>query len=103
MSETTTLKSVDKATLALILATSTTSGKLFSAGWFKKDGTYRDGVFRNSTTMTKGKTGKGLAYDPGSRGLVTVYDVKKKAYRMISVDRLQWVKVEGVLYNQEGM
>lgn len=35
------------------------------------------------TGVRKGVTGEGAAYDPESKGLLTVFDMEKKGFRMI--------------------
>jgi hypothetical protein len=39
-----------------------------------------------------------MAYDPGSRGLLVVYDLSKKNYRMINLAKLIEAKVNGLIY-----
>lgn len=39
--------------------------------------------------------GKGMKYNPSQRGLLTVYDVKKKNYRMINLDTIVNLKING--------
>lgn len=98
----TTTEIVTLPRLAVIVSNMTRNGQFFGCGWHKKDGTYRTGTFRNSKTMSKGKNGKGMSYDPDERGLVTVYDTGLQKYRMIQVDGLQWVKTGGKVYKVDG-
>lgn len=45
--------------------------------------------------------GVGFKYDPFSRGLMPVYDVTKKAYRMVSLERLVALRFGGKTYRWE--
>jgi len=61
------------------------NGKIFSVIFTKRtDGTTRRMVCR--TGVRKVCSGGGRAYDPESKGLLTVYDFEKKAYRMIPAE-----------------
>ena len=68
-----------------------TNGKIFGATFIKKNGDLREGTFR--LEVSKGVTGKGLKYDPESRGLMTVFDMSKDAFRMLNVRTLQNIKI----------
>ena len=57
-------------------------GKIFSCTFVKRsDHSVRRMVARTGVKL--GLTGKGSAYDPESKGLLTVYDMEKKGYRTI--------------------
>lgn len=68
---------------AQILAT---KGRIFSVTFIKKDGTERKMVCR--TGVQKGVKGVGLKFDPSSKNLMVVYDMHKKAFRMINLSTL---------------
>lgn len=68
-------------------------GKFARATFRKKDGEIRHMNFRLG--VRKGVTGQGMAYNPEDRGLITVYDVQKRAYRMINVEGLIEVRAAG--------
>lgn len=70
-----------------------TNGAIFSVSFVKSDGTLRDMVCR--TGVSKGITGKGLAFEPSDHDLMTVYDLQRGAYRMIRLDTLQRVTANG--------
>lgn len=70
-----------------------TNGAFFSVSFVKVDGTLRDMTCRLG--VKKGLTGKGMAYDPSENGLLPVFDVNKKDYRMIRLDTIQRVSVDG--------
>jgi hypothetical protein len=48
--------------------------------------------------VKKGVTGAGLPYDPASKGLITVFDVQKNAFRMIAVEGIREFKFQGTTY-----
>ena len=68
---------------AQILAT---KGRIFSVTFIKKDGTERRMVCR--TGVQKGVKGVGLKFDPSSKNLMVVFDMQKKAFRMINLSTL---------------
>mgnify|MGYP000229741370 CR=1 FL=1 len=67
--------------------------KFFSVEFIKKDGTLRKMVCRLG--VKKGVTGKGMTYAPNDRQLLNVYDVQKKAFRMINLNTLKAIKYRG--------
>ena len=73
-----------------------TNGKIFSAVFVKKDGKKRKIVCRRG--VSKYVTGKGLGFNPGSRDLVGVFDMQKKAYRFINANTLEQITVQGKTY-----
>jgi len=48
--------------------------------------------------VKKGVNGTGMPYNPEDHGLITVYDMQKKAFRMISTEGLVSMKVRGEQY-----
>ena len=72
------------------------NGRIFSAIFIKKDGTIRRMKCRLS--VKKGITGKGMAYNPIKRGLLPVFDMDKNAFRMININTLTALKVNGEKY-----
>lgn len=46
----------------------------------------------------KNLTGQGMRYDPSTKNLVTVWDLQKQAYRMVSLDSIQSIRMGGVEY-----
>lgn len=48
--------------------------------------------------VRKGVVGQKPLYDALERGLLPVYDMQKKDYRMISMDGLLWIKIRGTRY-----
>ena len=72
-----------------------THGKIFSCEFIKKDGSVRKMVARLGVAKNI-KGGKNGASNKNS--LVTVYDMVAKAYRMINLETLKHLKVNGVGY-----
>lgn len=60
-----------------------TNGKFFSVSFIKKDGTTRKMTARLG--VKKNLKGVGLKFDPSENNLIVVFDVHKKAYRMINL------------------
>lgn len=73
-----------------------TSGKIFTVSFIKKDGTLRKMNCRLG--VTKHLKGGELAFDPKEYDLVPVFDVQKNAYRMINTDTLVEITVGGETY-----
>lgn len=63
-----------------------TRGKFFRVEFVKRDGSKRVMIAR--TGVQKNLTGKGLAFEPSDYGLMTAYDVQKRAYRMVNLNTL---------------
>jgi len=72
------------------------SGKIFSVTFQKKNGEIRNMNARLG--VTKGLTGKGMAWKPTSKGMLPVYDVQKREYRMVNFNTLLSIKMEGKTY-----
>jgi hypothetical protein len=60
-----------------------TNGKFFTVKFVKKDGTLRRMTCR--TGVSKGVTGKGLAFEPKEKGLKVVWSTDAEGYRMINL------------------
>ena len=73
-----------------------TNGKIFSAVFRKKDGEKR--LMNCRTKVQKYLKGVGLKFKPQERGLVTVFDLQKGAYRFINLETLERLKIQGVEY-----
>ena len=71
-----------------------TKGRIFRAVFTKKDGTERTMVAR--TGVHKGVSGTGMSYDPVSKGLMAVYDMQKKAWRMVNTKTMTSLKCGGM-------
>lgn len=68
-------------------------GKAFSVEFVKKNGELRKMNARLG--VNKGKSGKGMKYEPTKRGLLPVYDMQKQGFRMINFDTIQRVVIHG--------
>lgn len=72
-------------------------GKIFSCRFVKRsDGTIRRMVARTGVKL--GLTGRGPAYDPEAKGLLTVYDMEKHGYRTIPAENVIEVHCHGDLH-----
>jgi hypothetical protein len=76
------------------------NGKIFTATFVKKDGT--DRVMNCRKGVKSYLNGGELAFDPKAKGLIVVFDVQKKAYRMIGVKTLKALKINGEIYTVKG-
>lgn len=63
-----------------------TNGRFFSVSFIKKDGTTRKMTARLG--VKKDIKGIGMKYDPSERNLIVVFDIHKKAYRMINLSTI---------------
>lgn len=69
------------------------NGSIFSIEFIKANGELRRMVCR--TGVSKGITGKGLAYTPKDYDLLTVYDLANAGYRMVRLNTLRRVTIGG--------
>ena len=70
------------------------NGKIFTATIIKRtDGERRELNCR--VGVSKYVTGEGLKFDPTKKNLITVFDMQKDAYRMINIDGLESLKIDG--------
>jgi len=75
-------------------------GRIFTVEHIKKDGTPRK---TNCRLDVKAHTkNKGLRYNPSERGLVPVFDMQIKAYRMVNLKTITKLNIYGVRYNVKG-
>jgi hypothetical protein len=77
------------------LKEATKGGKIFSATFEKKDGTIRTINCRRAVKKGVTGTGKGMSFDPASKGLMVVYDMQKQSFKMINLNTLIEAKVNG--------
>jgi|SRR5688572_14000125 len=70
-----------------------TQGRIFSVWFQKKDGTMREMVCRRG--VRKYLRGGELPYDPKSRLLLPVFDLKVREYRVVNIASLVSFKVSG--------
>lgn len=69
-------------------------GRIFGATFRTADGRLRTGCFR--LDVRKGLTGAGLGYDADDAGNLIVFDMRKRAYRTIKLERVESLRVRGV-------
>lgn len=74
-----------------------TNGRIFSASFVKKDGSSREMTCRLG--VKKHLKGGELAYDPSEYDLMTVFDLQKNQYRMINLDTITSITVNGIFYS----
>ena len=75
----------------------TTKGKVFTVSFVKKDGTNRVMNARLGVKVfLKGGT---LPYNPDSKNLIPVYDMKNRGYRMINVNTINNLKIGNIEYS----
>ena len=72
------------------------NGKIFFVEFTKKDGSTRRMTARRG--VSKGVKGTGMAYRPLSKGMLTVFDMDKGAFRLINLTRLKRFSVNGQKY-----
>ena len=68
-------------------------GNFFRACFLKKDGTIREMTARFG--VKKYLKGGELTYNPEERGYIVVFDVEKKEYRTINMDKLIFLRYNG--------
>lgn len=88
------MKRINKKELKSLIET--TNGQFFSLVFVKKDGSDRAMTAR--TGVSKGVTGKGLKYDPADYGMVCLYDTAAKGHRMVQLDTVKGITVQGETY-----
>ena len=72
-------------------------GKFINVKFVNKNGDYRSltgrtGVYKSPHAPL---TGEGLSYNPDDYGLVTIFDTQIKQYRMINLNTLQELTIDG--------
>lgn len=73
-----------------------TNGKIFSVVFIKKDGSIRK--MRCRTGVYKYLKGGELKFSPQSKGLKVVYCLDKKSYRMINLNTISMIRIQGKEY-----
>lgn len=66
----------------------------FRVQFIKKDGSTRDMIAMFKEPQTKGK---GLKFDPLSKGMIPVWDIEAEGYRMLTLRRIITLEVEDTL------
>ena len=79
----------------------TKSGRFFTVEFIKRTtGELRVMTCRQG--VSKGTTGRGLAFDPSAKDLLVVYDVRARGHRMINLSGLRAIKMDGSRFTIEG-
>ena len=69
-------------------------GKIFTATIIKRtNGERRELNCRLG--VKKYVTGEGLKFEPSNKNLIVVFDMQKNGYRMINIDGLEALKIDG--------
>jgi hypothetical protein len=71
--------------------------KIFSVVFIKKDGSEREMVCRLG--VKKHLAGGEKKYDTDALNYLTVYDMQAEGYRIINVNTLKRIKLDGVTYD----
>jgi len=74
-----------------------TRGKIFGASFTKRT-TNKMRVMAARVGVRKGVTGVGLSFDPVAKNLIVVFDMRKREFRMISIEGLKELRVRGRIY-----
>ena len=74
----------------------TNKNKIFTVSFIKKDGSKR--VMNAMLGVKKYLKGGELPYDAASKGLLPVYDMQKKAYRIITLNSVYNIQLAGDEY-----
>ena len=87
---------INRTKVATLL--SGTKGKIFTAAFDKKDGSYREmnartGVSKHRRTEDK----KSFAHSVNNPYFI-VFDLQKGEYRVLNLETLHWVKYGGIQY-----
>ena len=72
-------------------------GKIFSTTFVKKDNTIRTLTSRTGKKY-KSKTGKKAPYKPSDYNLLPLYDMRKKAFRMLNLNTLLTLSINNNKY-----
>jgi hypothetical protein len=72
------------------------NGSIFSVNFIKANGESRDMTCRLG--VSKGITGNGMSYDPSAFSLLPVFDMAKQDYRMIRLDSVRRLTIDGHTY-----
>jgi hypothetical protein len=71
-------------------------GEIVAVDFIKRDGSDRLMVCRQG--VSKDLKGVGLKFDPAKYGLLSVYDMQKRAYRFVCLDTVREIRAGGNRY-----
>ena len=83
--------------MAKEILTKVTGSEIFTVEFIKKDGSRR--IMNCRKGVKKHLAGGELKYNAIERNLLPVFDMQKKAYRMINIETLQKLKTKGKEYS----
>ena len=89
-------KVVGRREISAILRKS--KGQAFTVCFRKRTGEKELRIMNARLGVKKGVTGKGMSYDPRGRSLMPVFEMSKKAFRMVDLTSVVWAKVNGTTY-----
>jgi len=72
-------------------------GKLFTVKFIKRDGSRR--VMRARLGMQRNLSGKGMSFNPASKGLLPVWSADTQAYRMVNLATVTELKIGNKTYD----
>lgn len=75
----------------------TEGGRIFSVDFIKRT-TGEERKMNCRRGVSKGVKGVGLAFDPGPKALLPVYDLQAEGHRFVSLDSLQALRLAGTSY-----
>jgi hypothetical protein len=73
-------------------------GHLFTISFIKKDGTPR--TMRARLGMQRNLTGKGMSFNPATKGLLPVWSADSQGYRMVNLNTVTELKIGNQTFNQ---
>jgi hypothetical protein len=71
-------------------------GRIFTVIFIKRTND-EERTMQARTGVRKGIKGVGLKFNPASYNLISVYDIKKRAFRFISCERIEEIHHHGVI------
>ncbi len=77
------------------------NGAIFTAQFVKRTGEREPRTMNCRLGVVCALKGGELAYDPDDYNLRVVYDVRKKAYRMINLETLDTIKAGGYVFRYD--
>lgn len=88
------MKQVSKSKVLELIQS--TNGRIFTAVFTKKDGSKR--VMNCRLDVSKGVNGNGLKYDPLTKGLLPVFEMKSKGFRMLNLETVESLQIAKEFY-----
>ena len=89
------MKTINRAKAKELIKES--KGKIFSTTFIKKDNTVRTLISRTGKQY-KSKTGKAAPYKPEEFNMMPLYDMRKKAFRMLNLNTLLTLSINKEKY-----